>query len=162
MEFTNKLTFFFAGVIERESPAYNRLIQTKFGLSEMLKWQQYVLCESVVSSPIYRQEGYELITKPPIVHPQSLIPTRKPLAFRHREYTHENLIFECIICKVTRLIKNIKMITNLYVTQSYDNEESVYVLKVEKDGIILDKYFSRVPVLMNVHDISTVEDFPSW
>lgn len=153
-----KALSFLAGVIEHESPAYYTLIQKRYDLLDLWKWQRYVLCESIVSTPIYHQEGVEFITDFTVFNPGNLSPTRKPLHFRTGEYSDEKLTFECFICKVKRLIKKEKKQTNLYVTQSYDNKNSIYVLKAEEDGIILDKYFLNVPELMNVHDTSTVED----
>lgn len=134
------------------------MLQTKYDLLELSNWQKFLVCDTIVSSPTYQKEGVAFFRNEKIVNIHyDFDIRRKPVAFKNSDdYANERLIFYGFICKVT--VEKSDYPKLLYVTQTYDDKKSVYVLRPENEmGIFLHKYFKNVPVLMNVRDLATAK-----
>lgn len=78
---------------------------------------------------------------------------KKFLSFTEEKYVKETFLVDCIHCK--RFKDNFNKegkTTDILLTRSHVNENSVYVL-IEKNGVInLSKYFERASILMNTDE----------
>lgn len=140
---------FLAETLRDESPAYVSLIEARDDLSSMTMWQRAVLCASLLSSPIYRAERLEYSSKRSLNPTSDFVYSEEPLSFSyHNEKGKKSLILDCFICKGFANGDDIKSkSTNLYITRSYDDQSSVYLLKSNVESVYLDKYFKKISVL---------------
>lgn len=152
------ITFYhlFAEELRLESPTYVRLIEDKDHLSLMTIWQRAVLCASVLSSPIYREERLEYSTKWISDHANDLIFVEEllPFTYSNQKGKKSALICDCIICKgFTNGDYEKSESTDLCITRSYDNHSSLYVIKLHRNFNFLDKYFRRMAILTNAREL---------
>lgn len=147
---------FLAGALERESEKYIELINQKDNISELSTWQMFLVCYSIISSPVRKSDLYKFSLdwaefKANVEKNEPRF-ENKSMSFRNEALTNEKWTADCVSCWSS--IENSGIfskttVVNLFFTHSLDDKYSVYVLKEENGVTYISDYIKNVPVLMN-------------
>lgn len=151
--------FLFAGALEKESAEYIELVEKKDNLFSLTKWQKIMLCSTILTTPVYRNDRLEH-TAHWIDHDESNLEyEKKKLLFKSTDaakYAKEDFYADVFHCKgyINAKDSDSSASTDLYATRTYDDKDSIIVSEEDNDGRIylVGKYFKHVPVLMNAHE----------
>lgn len=138
----------FPEILSEESPEYMNQIKNREALSALSEEHEYILCASILSSAVYRDERLEFSHRWMDSNKDPLN-VSKNISFKNSIYAEEKLEADCILCRAfkyggTRSSEP----QNLYLTSNYDNENSLIVLKEEGDHVYVDKHFKNIPLLI--------------
>lgn len=139
----------FSEALSDESQEYVDQIKNQDLLSTLSDEQKYILCASILSSPIYRSERLEFSMKWKEENKETMEYVSKYLSFKNPNYPEKSLKADCILCKAFKNGGRRNYYPkNLYLTSSFDDEHSVIVLKEEDNRSYVDKHFKNIPILM--------------
>lgn len=129
-------------------------------------WQNFLLCSSIISSPIYENDrsnfSFDWTSfKKNAVQENTIKHENKLLTFKNEEHFAEEWISDYVYCK-SSIQEDLDPLTtkkNLLITRSYDDNFSIYVSTEENGITVLSGYFKNVHILMNAH-VPTLNDPP--
>ncbi|KAK7597805.1 hypothetical protein V9T40_010030 [Parthenolecanium corni] len=134
-----------------ESQEYVDQIKNRELLSTLSREQKFILCASILSSRVYRVEHLEFSTRWMDEGRDTLEYESINVSFKTPAYTATTMTADCILCRAFKLGgKFTSKPQKLYLTLSYDNENSLIVLKKENTKFYLHKRFKNIPILMTL------------
>lgn len=136
-----------------------QLIRKKDNLSTLTDWKKNLTCASILSSPVFRRTVDRLEFSPTRMERNSekldYVPKKLLFSATYQHYDYK-WTSDCILCRgYTDDDEEFPESTNLYLTPSFDDKKSLYLLKEDFGLIYLSKYFVDVPILKNVQETVT-------
>lgn len=139
--------------LREESPEYVDQITLRVDLLNLTRLQKFILCASILSSPVYRKERLEFSYDWMDATSDTLEYVTKDLSFTSTLHPKYKLTANCIPCQAFKDGTDLTSKTEtLYITPTYDDQYSVVVLK-EKDGAFyVDKSFRNIAILITLFE----------
>lgn len=145
--------------LRQESPEYVDLIEQRADLLVLSKFQKFILCALILSSPVYRKERLKFSLDGWI----TLGHVTKELSLERMVHPKEPVKVECILCKALKGTEQYSYSVNMYLTHTYDDKYSVIVLKEHNRRVYVDKYFKNIALLLTLFaQMDFVELIPTY
>lgn len=127
-----------------------KFIEKRDALSSLSVFRKLALCASILTSPIYRVDRLEFSLEWMEQNRYEMALGFETNELTFTESVSENLPFKGFICKgVVNTDTRDSDSTSLFITQAYDDKDSVYVVEHKDEYFILSKYFRNIPLLIN-------------
>lgn len=149
----------FTETLRSESAGYIELVEKKDDISALTRWKKFILCASILSSPIYRDmfgsTRLEISKKWMVRSKSTLQYGRRNVFFSSEDFKEKLMNDDCMRCRGFEHFSHYdhQLWTNLCITRSFEDKNSVYVFQsADDDMLLVSKYFKNISVLINAQE----------
>lgn len=109
--------------------------------------ERLLICASILEAPYYKLQNLE-VDKKWMENTHRADIYRRSIEFSNEYNNSDKLSLICILCKALNR-KNKKDSYDIFYTRSYNDENSVFVLRTKNSYFEFDSYAKNIPILMN-------------
>lgn len=133
--------------MRQESPEWVEMIEENDDILSLSDAERLLICASILETPYYKSQNLE-VDKKWMESTQRADIFRRPIEFLNEYNNLDKLSLICILCKALNR-RNKKVSYDILYTRSYNDENSVFVLRIKNSYLEFDSYAKNIPILMN-------------